>query len=180
MKKYSFLFLFSIALSVLHAQSSQSNSPQGSASILVRHDTTTLKAEDCEWIIKSLVKNDPSLTQELGKPLSLFLLGAIEKGKIKAFDVISNKPIPANKILTWNLPADSVMSFDGAGNSKIVAMKRQHSSDKIDEVRIYHDWYLDMASGKLQSVIKWIELREQVYTSSGLFIGYGALCRIYY
>ena len=174
MKKYSFLFLFSIALSALHAQSSNSNS------ILIRHDTTTLKAGDCEWIIKSLVKNDPGLTQELGKPLSLFLLGAIEKGKIKAFDMISNKAIPANKILTWNLPADSVMTYDDVGNSKIVAMQRQHSSDKIDEVSIFHDWYLDVASGKLQSVIKWIELREQVYTSTGLFIGYGALCRIYY
>jgi len=174
MKKYICLLLLSTALSVLHAQTSNSNS------ILIRHDTTTLKAGDCEWIIKSLAKNDPSLTHELGKPLSLFLLGAIEKGKIKAFDVISNKQIPANKILTWNMPSDSVMSYDDAGNSKIVVVQHQHSSDKMDEVRIFHDWYLDVATRKLQSVIKWIELREQIYTSTGLFIGYGALCRIYY
>ncbi len=170
MKKYFCLLLLSTAFSAIHAQNN----------LLIRHDTTTLKAGDCEWIIKSLVKNDPSLTHELGKPLSLFLLGAIEKGKIKAFDAISNKPIPAKKILTWNLPADSLMTMDEAGNEKLIAIQREHSSDKIDEVRLFHDWYLDVATGKLQSVIKWIELREQIYTSTGLFLGYAALCRIYY
>ena len=174
MKKYLCFFLLSIALSTLHAQNNNSNS------ILVRHDTTTLKADDCEWIIKSLAKNDPALNQELGKSLSLFFLGAIESGKLKAFDGVTNKPIPANKILTWNLSPDSVMTTDAAGNPKIVAKERRHSSDNIDQIRISHDWYLDIASGKLESVIKWIELREQVYTSTGMFIGYSVLCRIYY
>jgi len=174
MKKIILLLAFSTIVLNLCAQNNSSNS------ILVRHDTTTLKAGDCEWIIKSLAKNDPALNKEIGKSLSLFLLGAIEKGKIKAFDVISNKPIPANKILTWNLMADSLMTSDEAGNTKIIAVQRQHSSDRIDEVRLFHDWYLDVATGKLQSVIKWIELREQISTSTGLFIGYGALCRVYY
>ena len=30
--------------------------------LLVRHDTTLLRANECEWIVRSLVKNDPSLT----------------------------------------------------------------------------------------------------------------------
>lgn len=174
MKKNICLFLFSITISVLHAQNSNSNS------ILVRHDTTTLKAGDCEWIIKSLAKNDPALNHELGKSLSLFLLGAIGKGKIKAFDAATNEPIPAKKILTWQIPSDSMMKYDDKGNSKVIVVQGQHDPSRIDEIRICHDWYLDVASGKLQSVIKWIEPREQIYTSTGLFIGYRALCRIFY
>ena len=62
------------------AQTNNSNS------ILIRHDTTLLKAEECEWIIKSLAKNNPALTSEIGKPVTLIILEAIEKGKLKAID----------------------------------------------------------------------------------------------
>ena len=133
MKKYFLLLLFSIALSSLHAQNSNSNS------ILIRHDTSTLKEGDCEWIIKSLVKNDPALTHELGKSLPQFLFGAIEKGKLKAYDAISNEPIPAKKISTWKMPSDSMMSMDESGNSKIVVIQREHQSDRIDQIRISHE-----------------------------------------
>ena len=157
------------------AQSSNSNS------ILIRHDTTLLKADECEWIIRSLVKNDLKLTPELGKPLSLFLLGAIEKGKLKAFDGFTNEPIPAKKIMTWKMPADSVMTFDDNGNaSKIVIVQRERMSDQLNRVRIFQDWYLDIATGKFHSEIKWVELMEEVHSSIGDMLGYSVLCRIYY
>lgn len=151
-----------------------------SNSVLVRLDTTTLKASECEWIIKSLVKNDPALTQELGRSLPQFIFGAIEKGKLRAFDPITNELIPAKKIRTWQMPSDSIMSYDDQGNSKIVVIQRQRQSDRIDQIRISHDWNLDVATGKLQSVIKWVELREKIYTAMGGFLGYTAMCRIYY
>jgi len=152
----------------------------GANSIIIRHDTATLKPENCEWIIKSLAKNNPALNREVGKSLSQFLLDAIEKGKLKAFDGNSNEAIPAKKIYTWHLMADSMMTQDEAGNPKIIAVQRKHSPDKIDQVRIYQDWYLDVASGKLRSVIKCIELREAIYSSLGEFLGHAALCRVYY
>ena len=175
MKKYiTTLALIIITLSTL-AQVSNSNS------ILIRHDTTLLKAEECEWIIKSLVRNDPKLTHELGKPLSMFLLGAIEKGKIKAFDGYDNAPIPAKKIMTWKMPTDSVMTFDDQGNpSKIVVVQSEHTSDHLNRIRINQDWYLDIATGKFRSEIKWIELMQEIHTSTGLMLGYAPLCRIYY
>ncbi len=158
-----------------NAQNSSSNN------VFIRHDTTTLKAANCEWIIKSLTRNDPRLNQELGKSLPQFFFGAIEKGKLKAFDAVTNEPIPDKKIFTWKMPSDSMMTYDDKGDDpKIVVRQRTHPTDKIDEVRIYHDWYLDVATGKIQSVIKWIELREQVYTATGLFLGYAALCRVFY
>jgi len=173
MKKTIFLFAFSIIVLNVFAQNN-------SNSILIRHDTATLKVGDCEWIIKSLAKNDPSLNAEIGKSLPQFLLDGIQKGKIKAFDANTNTPITAKKILTWQMPVDSIMTMDESGNSKLGTIQREHSSDNIDEVRIYNDWYLDVATGKLKSVIKWIELREKIHSSMGDFLGYAAFCRIYY
>ena len=150
------------------------------SSVLVRHDTSTLKADNCAWIIKSLAKNDPSLKPEIGKSLSQLILEAIEKGKIKAFDANTNAPIPAKKIFTWQMPADSMMTSDEKGNTKLVVVQHKLSSDKIDEIRIYNDLYLDVATGKLQSVIKWLELRAQIYSSLGDLLGHAAFCRVFY
>lgn len=175
MKKIFAGIAFSIFMCSASAQNSISNS------ILVRHDTTLLKAEECEWLIKSLVKNDPALTSEIGKPLPLIILEAIEKGKLKAIDPETNKPIPAKEIFTWRTGTDTVPVYDNEGNiTKYQALKRIHSSDNFNEVRIYQDWYFNVSTGKFSTVIKWIELMQNIITSQGIFIGMTALCRIYY
>ncbi len=158
------------------AQTTNSNS------ILVRHDTTLLKADECEWIIKSLIKNDPALTSEIGKPVTLIILEAIQKGKLKAIDPETNKPIPAKEIFTWKMSADTIPVYDNEGNVTMYqAVKQLHSSDNFKMLRIYQDWYFEIATGKFHSKIKWVELVEEIYTaSSGVFIGYKAFCRIYY
>jgi hypothetical protein len=43
-------------------------------SILVRHDTMVLKADEYSWIIKSLIKNDRALSSEIGKEVSLIIM----------------------------------------------------------------------------------------------------------
>ena len=175
MKKISTTLALVIVVFSLFAQNSNSNT------ILVRHDTTILIAAECEWIIKSLTKNDPAFTPELGKPVSLIILQAIEKGKLKAIDRMTNKPIPGKEIYTWEMPVDTVAVYDDAGNSKYKIIQRLRSSDNIPRIRIYQDWYLNLATGKLQSEIKWIELLEEIHSSySGIFIGYKPLCRIFY
>ncbi len=170
------MIITAIVLSAFGAIAQNSNS----SSILVHHDTTLLKAEDCEWIIKSLVKNEHDLTSPPGKSVSLIIMDAIEKGKLKAFDRVTNTPIPADKISTWQMPADSIMTHDDAGNAKVSVVQRRHTSDHLNRIRIYHDWYFDVSTGKLQSVIKWIELMEEIHTSTGFLLGYAPLCRIYY
>jgi hypothetical protein len=150
-------------------------------SILIRHDTTTLKAEESEWIIKSLLKNDQSLVNNLGRTLPGALLVAIEKGIIKAYEPIENKLIPGKKIRTWDMPIDSIMEYDLKGEPlRIVAMQHERNSDHIDQIRIYQDWYYDVAPARFRSVIKWVELREKIITSQGIELGYAAICRIYY
>ncbi len=175
MKKYITLIALVICTFSSFSQNGNSNT------ILVRHDTTLLKASECEWIIKSLTKNNPELTSEIGKPVPLIILQAIAKGKLKAIDPETNKQIPGKQIYTWHLTADTIPVYNDAGNATYKVIQRQHSSDNIPIIRIYQDWYFDVSTGKFQSVIKWIELMEEVHTnSSGIFIGYISLCRIYY
>ena len=171
MKKYFTLLFIAINCGCF----AQSNN------ILIRHDTMLLRASECEWIVKSLAKNNPSLTAEIGKSISFILLQAIEKGKLKAIDPITNKLIPAKEIFMWQMPRDSMMVFDSSGeNTKVVVVQREISSDKITQIRIYQDWNFDLSTGKFECIIKWIELMEEIYTSSGLFLGMKPFCRIYY
>ena len=149
--------------------------------MLIRHDTILLRASECEWIVKSLSKNDPSLTAEIGKSVSVVLLQAIEKGKLKAIDPGTNKPIPAKEITIWQMPKDSLIVFDSTGeNTKVVVVQRSINPDKISQIRIYQDWYFNIETARFEGTIKWIELMTEVYTSSGLFLGMTAFCRIYY
>lgn len=150
--------------------------------ILVRHDTTLLKANECEWIIKSLAKNYPSLTSQIGKPVPLIMLQAIEKGKLKAIDPETNKPIPPKEIFTWKIAADTMPVYNNDGNvTSYQVVKRLHSSSDLNQLRIFQDWYFDVSTGKFNSVIKWIELLEEIHSAAtGTFIGYAVFCRIYY
>jgi hypothetical protein len=176
MKKYIILSALVICTLNCFPQSSNLNS------ILIRHDTTLLKAAECKWIIKSLTKNDPALTSEIGTSIPQIILRAIAEGKLKAMDRVTNKPIPAKEIYKWRMPKDTVQQPDKEGNfTNHVVAQRLHNSDNITEIRIYNDWYANVSTGKLQSFIKAIELMEEVHSAvSGDFIGYTVLCRIYY
>lgn len=152
-----------------------------SNSILLRHDTTQLKALECEWVIKALIKIDPSLISEIGKSVPLIILQAIERGKLKATDPLTNKIIPAKEIFTWKMPRDTMMVADANGNyTKQEVIQRKINSDDITQLRIFQDWYFDIATGKIQSQIESIELLILVYTPAGHFIGNKAICRIHY
>ena len=148
--------------------------------MLVRHDTTLLKASECEWIIKSLAKNDPALTTEIGKSVPLVLLQAIEKGKLRAIDRETNKRIPGKEIYTWNMSTDTVAQYDDKGIARLTVVQQTRSSSSIPLIRVYQDWFLDITTGKFRSTIKWIELMEEIHSYSGMFIGYRPLCRIFY
>jgi Gliding motility associated protein GldN len=143
--------------------------------ILVRHDTTILKAEECEWVIKPLSK-----TGETVKSVPLVILQAIQKGKLQAVDPLTGILIPAKEIFTWGRAADTMATIDGSGNMKYHVVQSEHNPENIPLIRIYHDWYFDVSSGNLIAGIKCIELIEEVKTSSGYNIGYRPFCRIYY
>ena len=147
--------------------------------IFVRHDTTLLKATECNWIITSLDNNDRLIKSQTGKSIPLIILEEIENRNIKAFDIETNKPIPSKEIFTWKMGKDSMLVSDPTSDSsKLVVIQNQLNPNKISGIRIYHDWYFNPSSGNIQSTIKWIELIEDVTNSSGTFIGYKPFCRI--
>lgn len=151
-------------------------------SILIRHDTSLLKAEECEWIIKSLIKNNPALTSEIGKLVPLIILEAIEKGKLKAFDPETNKPIPAKEIFTWKVAADTVPEYDDNLNiSKYRIVKRLFNGSEFNEIRVYQDWYFDITNGKFYTTLKCIELIQDISSpQTDMLMGQASFCKIYY
>ncbi len=175
MKKYFCTFCFALFISCSFAQ------PKNINSILIRHDTSLLKADECEWIVKSLTKNDPSLNMVIGKSIPLIILETIEKGRLKAIDPRTNKPIPAKEIFTWKMAKDSMMTPDSSGEyTKVIVVQQHMNPDKISQIRIYQDWYFNISTGRFEGIIKLIELMAEVHTSSGLFLGMTSFCRINY
>lgn len=171
MKKLVIIILLSYGLQSVSAQNN----------ILIKHDTTLLTNSESEWVIKSLLKNDLKQVSNLGRELPAAMLEAIKKGLIKAYDFDDNKLIPAKQIYTWKMPVDSVMEYDEMGNPKrVLAVQNEVQASSIDQIRIYNDWYYDVATGKFSSKLKWIEPMIRISTFDGRFIGRRPFCRIYY
>ena len=154
---------------------------QNATKFFVRHDTSLLKASDCEWVIKSITKDEFAVKTEYGKSVSLLILQAIEKGKLIGFDPETTKQIPAKEIFTWQMAADTVSVFDAAGNSKYKVVQSRVNADDITQIRIFQDWYFNMSSGKIVSESRSIELLQEIRNNfTGIFIGNKAFCKIYY
>ena len=144
--------------------------------LFLRRDTILLKAEECNWF------TPPEFTMydSIGTVGDWFIW-SIKSGKVKAVDCVTGKNIPANKILFWNMPADTVaVADDGYKISKYMVTQHEIDPSKISRIRIQQNWYLDAASGKLFSRISCIDLLVEVFDSSGLFRGFKPFCRINY
>lgn len=138
------------------------------------HDTTLLKADECLWLVNnSGTKN---------KSVSLAILEAIQAGKLKAYDPQTNKSIPGNNIFTWRQPTDTTMVWDPEKNKDVIKLiQNKIDPEHITRMRVYHDWYLNTTTGKLESTVKMFELMGEVrIPSSGDLIGYQTLFSIRY
>ena len=79
------------------------------------------------------------------------------------------------------MPKDTMMVGDTNGDfTKADIIQRKLNSDDITQLRIFQDWYFNIATRKIQSQIESIELLIRVYTPAGHFIGNKAFCRIHY
>ena len=145
-----------------------------SEKILIRHDTTILKADECLWLVRiSATKN---------KSVSLAILEAIQAGKLKAFDPQTNGLIPGNKIFTWRQSTDTTMVWDSEIKKDVFKIiQKKVNPEYLTRIRVYHNWYLNTATGKLESQVKMFELLGEVrIPSSGDLIGYQTLYQIRY
>ncbi len=153
MKKHSITLILMLTTFGSFAQNNDSNS------IFVRHDRTTLKANECEWVIKSLLKDSTEVASEKGKSIPAVLLEAIEAGRLKAFDSWTNKLIPANEVYTWGMSIDTVAVYE-EDILKYKVVQNRRTGDDIKQIRIYQDWYFDVKKLVLFAIIKSIEFLE--------------------
>ena len=165
MKKQFFFFLITSQAIIISAQGNN---------MLLRHDTTLLKADECQWLIRYTGVKNKSVPQAM--------LEAVQSGKLKAFDPQSNKPIPGNKIFTWQQAADTVMVWDARKDENVLkVIQHTINPEYLNRIRVYQDWYLNTTTGKIEPQIKMVELIGEVRVpSTGDLIGYQLLYRIKY
>lgn len=169
MKRIAATFALATALFSAFAQNISSDN------FLMRRDTIVLKASECHWVTRSLPPND----QESSSIPALILL-AVNQGKLRATDPVTGDLIPAERILTWRMPADTMAVQDADGNSTYKVVQAKQNPDHFTRIRVCQDWYFEEAKGEIRGAIRFIELLKDIHTSAGTFIGYTAFCRINY
>ncbi|PWA09168.1 hypothetical protein [Flavobacterium laiguense] len=175
MKKHTFLLISLITVFASFAQNKDTNA------FFVRQDTISLKASECAWIIKPLEKDNSVSSSETGNSIPQLLLQAIEKGKLKAFDSWTDKPIPAKEIYTWQMRIDTIDVSGDSGNPKFGVVQKIRTANDIPRIRVCQDWYFDLEDNKLFTRIKWIEFMEfDPYSFNMENRDIVPFCRIYY
>lgn len=106
----------------------------------------------------------------------------ILKGRLKPIDIESGKPIPANKFLTWKMPADTIPVYDVNDISKLVryqVVQSERNSREFNRIRIKQDLYFDFANERLYSVIRSVILIQVFYMTDGKTVrGKAPFCRL--
>lgn len=168
MKKITTTIVAALAVFSSFSQLNSSNKK------FVRHDTATLKTEECKWMFKTMSGTIKSVPQAI--------LETVQSGKLKAYDPLTNELIPGNKIFTWRQAADTMMVWDAKKEENVLKfIQHKINPEYLTRIRVYQDWYLNTATGKIESWIKTVELVGEVRTpSSGDLIGYQPLFRIQY
>jgi hypothetical protein len=161
MKKYNSIFLLLFVVNSIMAQESN---------VFLRHDTILLKAGDANWLVPGFGK-DNTARDSIGK----WYLDAVRLGKFEAFDPVTSERIPADKIYTWRMPADTVALSGETSTYKIIQSTVKLSD--ITRIRVQQDWYFNNNTGEFISVTKWIELLIEIHGPGG-FRGYRPFCRL--
>lgn len=106
----------------------------------------------------------------------------ILKGNLKAIDTETGIPIPVKKLLTMNMPADTMAVFDIDDPSKITGYKvlqQERSPAGFNRIRIEQDLFFDFKNERLFSIIKSVMLMEGIYTTNNnQIMGYRAFARL--
>lgn len=139
--------------------------------VIIRQDTTLLKAEDCNWLTKTKAPTTGTV--------SMLILQRIRSGHVLAKDPQTLEVIPANKILTWQQASDTIMVWDEKKqDNTFKVVINEIKPDAISRVRIFHDWYIDTFTGKIGSTVRFVELLLDIYGPTGEIRGYRPFCRL--
>lgn len=148
-----------------------------SQTVFLRHDTAVLNASECNWLVPSVKQSSVSKANEI--TVAQWLLSAIKKGKLKAVDALTGKTIAADKITAWKMPADTVAVYDSSRNVQgYKLVQTEVNPERISRLRILQDWYMNYNTSMIVTKLLAVELLIEVYSESGLYIGYKPFCTI--
>lgn len=104
------------------------------------------------------------------------------KGRLKAVDIETGKPIPAKKILTMGMAADTMVVYDIIDPTKITAyrvVQQERNPWDFNRIRIKQDLYFDFKNERLYSVVKSVTLLQVYYLPDGMTVrGIAPFCRL--
>lgn len=102
------------------------------------------------------------------------------KGRLRAFDIETNKLIPVKKLLTIGMPADTAAVYDINDPSKVTeyrVLQAERSSTDFCRIRIKQELYFDFKNERLYSVVKSVTLMQAFYLPDGItFRGVAPFC----
>lgn len=105
----------------------------------------------------------------------------ILKGRLKAVDIETGKIIPAKKLMTLGMSADTVGVYDINDPTRITAYKvvqEERSSSDFNRIRIKQDLYFDFKNERLYSVVRAVTLMQIIKLPDGTIRGQLAFCRL--
>lgn len=104
------------------------------------------------------------------------------KGRLKAVDIETGKLIPAKKILTMGMAADTMVVYDIIDPTKITAyrvVQQERNPRDFNRIRIKQDLYFDFKNERLYSVVKSVTLLQVYYLPDGMTVrGIAPFCRL--
>jgi hypothetical protein len=152
------------------------------------YNTTTVRSAGAKYLTTSDVLyhinprdsiTDFKMVSEGNPDLAADLFEELRTGKLAAYDVETNVRIPYKKLLTWQMPSDTVVVYDVNGEpaGEQIVQKEIQPSD-FGWIKVKQQWYFDFTSEKLYAEVASITLMQKIFSGSGSYIGMKPFCKL--
>lgn len=99
------------------------------------------------------------------------VLADIRSGKVTAHDIDTDKKIPYQDLLTWEMPYDTSVVYGPDDIAKYVVTQRVLEAADFGNIRLEQDWYYDFKTDRLFSEVRSATLLLQKRMHDGRPIG---------
>ncbi|HYC39412.1 MAG TPA: hypothetical protein VEB63_02915 [Chitinophagaceae bacterium] len=112
------------------------------------------------------------------KNLVKLVMHDFQAGRLEVTGAEGSENIPVTEFLTWDMPVDTLVEYDGAGNARWKTVRKERSLNAEYRFRIEQDFYFNAANEKLYSRVKSVLLMEPIFLPNGQLRGYRPLYRL--
>lgn len=158
------------------------NSDGNSKIPAVSKDVVLINSDEVEYEFSMENPSHFDSVLTAGRPLiGSLILADLSKGKIRATEISSGRNIPKGKMLTWQMPRDTVMVFDEKDDTKpgrIKVIQKERNPADFSRLRIRQDLYFDFKNERLFSRVRSVIIVVAVRNYDGDIRGYMPFCRL--